>query len=229
MCLCTGAACASTGRGALPTSQMALPTLLAGEHTRLVCQSLRCVCAHTAEVCEPSSPVFKPSKFVCVPAAGVGAPAGGVCAPDSQEVRSTAPFASTERQGTSILGPKMHLVRFSLAVNSVSEQFPWLASETDGCRSGRTGSPGKRVYPIRVPRVRIPPHPPVFQSPSRLKGIRCLLISQATAWEREAPSELPLPLNIHKPLWMPKPKGSSDGASRSHGAWRSHFVSYIEF
>ena len=29
----------------------------------------------------------------------------------------------------------------------------------DGCQSGRLGTPGKRVY-RKVPRVRIPPHPP---------------------------------------------------------------------
>jgi hypothetical protein len=38
----------------------------------------------------------------------------------------------------------------------------------DGCRSGRTGSPGKRVYLIRVPRVRIPPHPPCKRCHSRV-------------------------------------------------------------
>ena len=30
---------------------------------------------------------------------------------------------------------------------------------SDGCQSGRLGTPGKRVY-RKVPRVRIPPHPP---------------------------------------------------------------------
>src|SRR6516164_8624135 len=29
----------------------------------------------------------------------------------------------------------------------------------DGCQSGRLGTPGERVY-RKVPRVRIPPHPP---------------------------------------------------------------------
>jgi hypothetical protein len=32
---------------------------------------------------------------------------------------------------------------------------------SDGCQSGRLGTPGKRVY-RKVPRVRIPPHPPHF-------------------------------------------------------------------
>src|SRR5215469_9255213 len=33
-------------------------------------------------------------------------------------------------------------------------------SVSDGCQSGRLGTPGERVY-RKVPRVRIPPHPPV--------------------------------------------------------------------
>jgi hypothetical protein len=37
-----------------------------------------------------------------------------------------------------------------------------LGLELDGCQSGRLGTPGKRVY-RKVPRVRIPPHPPLFQ------------------------------------------------------------------
>jgi hypothetical protein len=34
---------------------------------------------------------------------------------------------------------------------------------SDGCQSGRLGTPGKRVY-RKVPRVRIPPHPPIDSS-----------------------------------------------------------------
>src|ERR1700741_4242945 len=34
---------------------------------------------------------------------------------------------------------------------------------SDGCQSGRLGTPGKRVY-RKVPRGRIPPHPPQLSS-----------------------------------------------------------------
>jgi hypothetical protein len=41
---------------------------------------------------------------------------------------------------------------------------------SDGCQSGRLGTPGKRVY-RKVPRVRIPPHPPDFALfPGRAKA-----------------------------------------------------------
>ncbi len=59
-------------------------------------------------------------------------------------------------------GRKHPETRLCLAqLRKVSNYAP-LFLGTDGCRSGRTGSPGKRVYSKRVPRVRIPPHPPFF-------------------------------------------------------------------
>jgi hypothetical protein len=47
-------------------------------------------------------------------------------------------------------------------VASTGNRYQTRRLVSDGCQSGRSGTPGKRVY-RKVPRVRIPPHPP-FQN-----------------------------------------------------------------
>jgi hypothetical protein len=69
----------------------------------------------------------------------------------------------------------------------------------DGCQSGRLGTPGKRVY-RKVPRVRIPPHPPGLKvlgnkrpakHPQAARSIDCVGEAWASRWSPGVPGDTP--------------------------------------
>ena len=79
--------------------------------------------------------------------------------PTHRACQTTKRLPSTRRQSR---GPGVLAFRRYKGVARAINRHQTRRLVSDGCQSGRLGTPGKRVY-RKVPRVRIPPHPPHFR------------------------------------------------------------------